>query len=146
MKDQIRLCHKNLTTKTHNFSIFFSHPFPFPSFLSTYIMTEQEQGSAQKKETHQEAAKFSLNSNLPYRFQNPQEWDFPQGRKSNSKSAIRRHPTASSNNPLYATTSSQYGQPPSRFEMPYKFHGVSQAFSKHLSQAGPFRNNSLNMK
>ncbi|TPX69929.1 hypothetical protein SpCBS45565_g02084 [Spizellomyces sp. 'palustris'] len=49
--------------------------------------------------------------------------------------------------PLYTTTAGDYGKlHPTIHEMPTAFHGQSSKFSKHLNQAGPYRNCSLNIK
>ncbi|KAL7753966.1 hypothetical protein RI367_000899 [Sorochytrium milnesiophthora] len=49
--------------------------------------------------------------------------------------------------PLYTTTANQYGvRAPAEQELAKTRHVVSQKFSSHLGQAGPYRNHSLNTK
>jgi len=48
-------------------------------------------------------------------------------------------------NPLYRTTANDYGGGlPNVRTMPATFHGVSNAFSQHLSVCGPYRDHGLN--
>ncbi|KAI9103774.1 hypothetical protein DFS34DRAFT_565092, partial [Phlyctochytrium arcticum] len=72
---------------------------------------------------------YRTKGHLPQRFDRPALWRYE----------------IKSKHPLYATTASDYGNiHPSVHEMPTAFHGQSSKFSKHLNQAGPYRNCSLN--
>ncbi|KAJ3182249.1 hypothetical protein HDU85_003291 [Gaertneriomyces sp. JEL0708] len=86
----------------------------------------------EKESTREEEEKRELEkSGVPKRFKHPEEWNYP---------APSHTP-----HPLYITTANQYGHiPPSIHEMPDQFHGLSDKFSKHLNQAGPYRNTALN--
>ncbi|KAI8825241.1 uncharacterized protein EV422DRAFT_518041 [Fimicolochytrium jonesii] len=72
---------------------------------------------------------YRTTGHMPHRFERPALWRYE----------IPGH------HPLYSTTSGDYGKShPTVHEMPVGFHGVSSKFTKHVNQAGPYRNNSLN--
>ncbi|KAJ3165092.1 hypothetical protein HDU88_004811 [Geranomyces variabilis] len=72
---------------------------------------------------------YRTSGHMPHRFNKPALWRYE----------------IKGQHPLYSTTSNDYGKVhPSVHEMPHGFNGQSSKFTKHMNQAGPYRNFSLN--
>ncbi|KAJ3176193.1 hypothetical protein HDU87_005408 [Geranomyces variabilis] len=72
---------------------------------------------------------YRTSGHMPHRFNKPALWRY----------------VIKGQHPLYSTTSNDYGKVhPSVHEMPHGFNGQSSKFTKHMNQAGPYRNFSLN--
>eukprot|EP00842_Homolaphlyctis_polyrhiza_P001621 jgi/Hompol1/245/HPOL_000394-RA len=73
---------------------------------------------------------YTTMGTLPRRFEEPGIWKYKVKQQ----------------NPMYTTTSNQYGQmPPTVHDMPTVFRGQTSKFTEHLNMAGPYRNFSLNI-